>query len=591
MPSPVATSEPDRSGSAAAFWWRDLLLLALWIGILYAVPLGTRALWSPDEGRYAEIPREMVASGDWVTPRLDGVKYFEKPALVYWVVAASIELFGLKEWSVRLGPALLAILGCLAVYGAGRRLFGRRAGLLAAAVLATTPLYFGLGVALTLDMAVSVFLTAGLLAFLVGLREPPGDLGSHRRLWFWAFYACAALATLTKGLIGILIPGMVIFAFLLLFREWRLLRTFHLPSGIGIFLLIALPWHLLVIRTYPDFAYFYFVHEHLLRYATRVHQRYQPFWFFVPILFAGMVPWSAFLVQAVRRSWRLPWRAREASAEDRDGIFLLLWAGLVFAFFSFSSSKLVPYILPVVPPLALLIGRYLAEIWEEEEAAGRRPFWFLLASGAGVASVLLVLPHASRDPRVLHNLDLIGWHLYALAAALLLAAVVPFVLRYRAGFRAALVALAATTSLFLLVLGTSLSGVDADRSVKSLAAIVKPRLRPADEVMTYRCYPQDLPVYLERRVTIAAWKGELEFGAAAEDTSAWMIDRGAFWQRWSSPRRIYLVTEDAFYRRDLAPAAAAGRGSFYLLGRSGDNLLLTNQPPEPAQPPEAAPKP
>src|SRR5512139_1378602 len=153
---------------------RDAIVLALVIGLFFALFLGSRPLSVPDEGRYVEIPREMVVSGDWLTPRLNGVKYFEKPPLFYWIESALIKLYGLSEWSVRTGPALFALFGCLAVYYAGARMFGRRTGLISAGVLATSLLYYALSRLISLDMPVSVLLTASLLSFLLGTREPAG---------------------------------------------------------------------------------------------------------------------------------------------------------------------------------------------------------------------------------------------------------------------------------------------------------------------------------------------------------------------------------------------------------------------------------
>ena len=262
-------------------WWRDIILLTLLLSLLFAIGLGRRALWEPDEGRYVEIPREMVQTGDYVTPRLNGVKYFEKPVLFYWLEAGAIRVFGIKEWSMRLWPVLFAIMGCLAVYAAGRKLYDRRTAWLAAVVLATTPLYYFLGRTVTLDMPVSSLLTLALLAFLVGTREPPGK---SRRNYFWAFYAFAALATLAKGLIGLVIPAMIIGVWIMILNEWRLLKSIYLPSGLLLFLVIAAPWHIAAARDNPEFAYFYFVHEHFLRYLTKTHHRYQPPWFFIPVL-------------------------------------------------------------------------------------------------------------------------------------------------------------------------------------------------------------------------------------------------------------------------------------------------------------------
>src|SRR5512147_466528 len=233
-------SESVKSGQSAV---RDVLALALVIGVFFCFMLGNRPLSVPDEGRYVEIPREMAVTGDYLTPRLNGVKYFEKPVLFYWLESLSIWLFGLDEFTLRLWPALLALAGCLAVYGAGRRLYGREAGILAAVVLATSGLYYALSRLIILDMPVTVLLTIALLVFLVGTHEPAGW---RRRVLLWAFYAFMALAVLTKGLIGIFIPAMVIGAWILLLGEWRLLKAIELPSGLALFLLIAVPWHVLV---------------------------------------------------------------------------------------------------------------------------------------------------------------------------------------------------------------------------------------------------------------------------------------------------------------------------------------------------------
>src|SRR5574341_604550 len=158
-----------------ASWLSDLLILTLILGCFFGFGMGKRALWSPDEGRYSEVAREMVVSGDYITPRLNGVKYFEKPPLFYWLQGLSIKLFGVNEWSLRLWTAAFACLGCLAVYVSARRLFGRRSGLIAAVVLATSLLYYAMGRIITLDMAVSVLLSCSLLAFLWGTLEPIGS--------------------------------------------------------------------------------------------------------------------------------------------------------------------------------------------------------------------------------------------------------------------------------------------------------------------------------------------------------------------------------------------------------------------------------
>ncbi len=190
----IATPPPPLTGNNREIR-RDLALLALVFGLIYFFQLGAATLVNPDESRYAEIPREMVATGEFVLPRLNGVVYFEKPPLLYWSVAGFLQVFGPHELAMRATPALFALFGVLITYAAGRRLHGRLAGLAAAVVLGTSLLYFALSRVLILDMAVSVLITATLFCFILGVREPPG---SRRRWLFYGLYASAALATLTR---------------------------------------------------------------------------------------------------------------------------------------------------------------------------------------------------------------------------------------------------------------------------------------------------------------------------------------------------------------------------------------------------------
>jgi 4-amino-4-deoxy-L-arabinose transferase-like glycosyltransferase len=554
-------------------WGRDLVWLALALGLLFGAVLGARALWGPDEGRYVEIAREMAASGDCVTPRLNGVKYFEKPPLFYWLEAGAIHLFGLREWAMRLVPALFALLGCLAVYAAGRRLFGRRAGLLAAAVLATSPLYYFLANAVTLDMAVSALLTIALLAFLVARAEPEGRL---RRNLLWSFYLALALATLTKGLIGIIIPGMILVVWMVLVGEWGLPRRMRLVSGTALFLVVAAPWHALVARANPEFLWFYFIHEHVLRYLTKIHDRYEPPWYFVPILLGGLIPWTVFLWPALRAALPVSWRDRRDRRKWKVELFLILWAGLIFGFFSLSDSKLIPYILPVAPPLALLLGRHLAGVWEgrgDRELRIACAVLLVFAGGLGLAFALA--PYlVGGQPKMAHYLAILGGGAYLMAGSLLFLGIVPLVFALRRRRVQALAAIFAGAILFVSTLMACGSVFNTERSTRSLALWLKPRLRAEDRVVTYRTYIQELPVYLERRITVAGWLGELEMGTQVEDTSGWMIDLGAFDRLWRAPGTVYLLTQEDRFRK------LAGTGlPLYALARSGKIVLAVNHPP------------
>lgn len=548
------------------YWVRDLLMLSLLLGVLFGYGLGHRALWSPDEGRYSEIPREMVASGDYITPRLNGVKYFEKPPFFYWLQSLSIRLFGLNEWSLRLWSATFAALGCLAVYVSGRSLFGQRAGLISVVVLATGLLYFAMSRIITLDMAVSVLLSCSLLAFLLGTREP---MGPRRRVAMWTFFVFAALATLTKGLIGIVIPAVVIGSWMALVNEWRILRTMSLSFGLALFLLIALPWHVLVSQANPEFANFYFIHEHFQRYLTKHRGPFHRAWAFVPVLLLGLFPWSAFLAQALRYNLPLSWRQRH---QHKEALFLILWAGLVFVFFSASSSKLIPYILPMFPPLAILIGRYFSAVWERRDRVGIQVgYWvFLAASFLLIVVGLAVAPH-----RVEGYSDPMRFtaHLYMLTAVLMVGALTTLILGRRMGFPKAFLSMTVTAVLMLIVMSSSLLLFDQSRSVKGLAGMLKPRLQPGDIVASYHAYYQDLPVYLQRQVTIVGWRGELGFGAQTEDVSGWIIDDAALWKKWDGPATVYILMDRERYEKlRLRPDH-----KLYPIVQTDFHVLLTNK--------------
>jgi 4-amino-4-deoxy-L-arabinose transferase-like glycosyltransferase len=548
--------------------WLEVLLLTLALAVWFGYELGSRELWSPDEGRYAEIPREMLATGDFLTPRLNGVKYFEKPPLVYWLEAGAIKIFGLNEWALRLWPALFALFGCLAVYFVANGLYGRPAGLLSAGVLATSPLYDFMGDILTLDMPLTGELAVALCAFLAGIRAPPG---AARRLLFYTFYAFTAFAVLTKGLVGLAIPAMVIGVWIVVLNRWRVLREIHLPTGLILFLAIAVPWHVLVARANPEFAWFYFVHEHLERYLTTIHKRYEPAWFFVPVLLAGLYPWTVFLPAAVREAARGLWHRR---AELGEVWFLLLWATLPFVFFSFSDSKLIPYVLPVWPPLALLLGRWLARVCREQAALGRAEFVVLLLSGALLGAGLALAPRLLPNrPHVASISTQLGIGLYTIAGGLALAGLLPLAVWWRRNPRSVIAALFLGAALLITAFDLNLSRLDVGRSVKDLALVLKSRLRPGDEVMTYETYYQDLPVYLERRVTVVNWKGELEFGSTVEDTRAWMIDTAAFRRRWNGPGRVYLLTSHSDYDKLLADPP----GPMHLIAQTQHAVLVVNR--------------
>lgn len=550
---------------------RLLLLLALcvlaaaWFGTL-----GERKLTRPDEGRYAEISREMVASGDWLTPRLNGFKYFEKPALQYWATALAFEAFGMHEWSARLWPALTGFLALLWVGFIGRRILGPPVGLLAAAILAGSLLWAAFGQIDTLDMGVSFFMFLSVGAVL--LAQDDAASPRARGLWMHAAWAAAALAVLSKGLIGIVLPAGAVVVYVLVERDWSRLRRLNFWSGAALFFAIAAPWFVAVSLANDEFFHFFFVHEHFERFLTKTHGRYQPFWYFVPVLLVGFSPWAVTLVPSLAAAWRdAPQRA------FRPARFLLVWALLVFVFFSASDSKLAAYILPVFPALALLVAQYVTR-------AGRAVLVAQSAAYAAIgAAAALLAPHlvAGADPAIPAELWLAfgrwiaaaAWTFAACAAASALWALrsrrVPATIVLGAGgFACALMLVGGFETL--------------SPAYSAYHLLEQARTRPERDVPVYSVdvFDHTLLYYLGRPVTMVGYRDELDrsigWAERARDPAArrYLPDTAAFARAWRADRDAWAV----FSVRQF-PALPRSLGLAYEVVARDPRFVLVRKPP------------
>ena len=511
-----------------------VLLLAL-LAIFVAVDNMQRPLAHPDEGRYSEISREMAASGDWVTPRLNGIKYFEKPPLQYWASAAAFRLFGESEFAARLYTALCGLLVLVAVGFTARRLAGDDSALLAVGVLLSSPYFLGLGGVVTLDMGLTAWTTVAVCAFLLAAAGPEGG----RRRWMLVAWAGMALAVLSKGLIGIVFPAAAIFLHCLVNRDWRLLARLEWMRGTALFLAITAPWFVLVSLANPEFPQFFFVHEHFERFLTKAHRREEPWWFFWPILFAGFLPWMLTLVPAAIEGWRreaataaFPWRR-----------FAILWTAFVMLFFSASGSKLPAYILPVFPVFALVLGDWLARV-----PATR--LWKPVA----VVSLLLVVVIAVAwgTPERARN----DWtrELYAAARpwivaglALLAVTMAAAALKLRAGRKwGALVAIVAASLLFIDFVEDGYERLSPRQSGLEVAGKMKSGLTPATRVYSVGYYDQTIPYYLGRTITLVAYRDELAMGLDREPGLA-IPTLDAFAADWARPGDAMAIIHPDLY--------------------------------------------
>jgi 4-amino-4-deoxy-L-arabinose transferase-like glycosyltransferase len=294
---------------------RTFQVLAALLAFLWLATLNTRPLFNPDEGRYAEIPRETLSGGDWVIPHLNGLAYIEKPPLQYWATALTYRLLGPSEFTARLYCALTA-LGTLWVTGlVASRLLSREAGWRAAAVLSGMLLFVALGQLLTLDMSLTFYMTLSLAAFLLAQTAP------QPRRWMLLAWTATACGVLTKGLVAAAVPAAALMLYSGYSRDFAPWRRLHARWGLPLFLAITVPWHWLAARRLPDFLEFFFVHEHMARYLTPSADRQQPWWYFGAIFLAGSMPWTISTVRVVAGGWR----RRPAPAGFDPQLFLWVW--------------------------------------------------------------------------------------------------------------------------------------------------------------------------------------------------------------------------------------------------------------------------
>jgi 4-amino-4-deoxy-L-arabinose transferase-like glycosyltransferase len=472
-----------------------VLLFLVWFGIGI-----DRPLLEPDEGRYAEIPREMWVSGDWVTPHLNDVTYLEKPPLQYWVTAAAYAVFGPHEWTARLFSLIAGFLALpLVGWLAGTLHRSMQVGTAASVVLATSPYFLLVTQLNVLDGGFSTLLSIALFAFVVAQLAEDDRRARGPMLIVWA---TLALALLTKGLAALLLPGGTLVVYSLVSRDFSPWRRLHLATGIPVFAVIAVPWFVFVSRENPGFLWFFFVHEHFERFLTTIHRRVEPWWYFGPILLVGVLPWIGTLIPAVRRAWSEPGE-RSAFRPQR---FLLIWCVLVFIFFSASGSKLATYILPCMPALAVLLAPVIAARPKTMTVAAVVTFALVLVTA--IALVVIADRRAGEEP--VHAALYLWSSVAALAAG---GALLWHTRRSRVpqGDRVSLAPIALGTAAAWIALLHAYTYVPPMRSAELLVDAVRESIGPQTKLYSVGQYRQSVPFYLGRTLRMAAYEGELEY--------------------------------------------------------------------------------
>jgi 4-amino-4-deoxy-L-arabinose transferase-like glycosyltransferase len=561
-----------------------LFMYAVLAALLYLPGLGRPPLWEPDEGRYAEIAREMVVDHDYVTPRNNFVRYFEKPPLVYWLTGASLKIFGRNEFAVRFQGAIASI-GQVVISGAlAEGMFGATAGMFAALALALSPLFFVFARSATPDPALAFFITAAMACFYQSARSSGLPIGIDSK-WMVAAAAMLAFGTLTKGPVALVLGGAIALFWLILEGRGRDVLQIPWLKCLALYLALTLPWFILVALRNPGFLHFFIFHEHFERYLASSEHGWGP-WFYVPITIAGTWPWfyftplaltiSAFPFLSPRGSGvgnpatRLSGIDSEPARERAAVHFLLIWFAVILIFFSIPRSKLGEYILPGLPPIAILAGRGLA--WTEKLPFKQRRRMLLSFAVFNVAAAITIVSAILVAAQGKLGHALAGDAMIA-AGALLVGGIAPIFGRYRPSV--------ITLALALSMVAAMGVGIDARQRVapwvsyRRLAGLIVPYTNQGCRLMSYRHFEQALPFYTGARETLVNYRGELEpFGPRQDLNGDVFATDPQLKKAWDGVQCLVLVAN----RLDLPTLVKQLYPVPTIIGREGKKLALYNRP-------------
>jgi len=525
----------------------QLVFLTVLCASLYFFDLGGRDLWDIDEGMHAVIAKNMLLTGDWVTPIFNGEAFLDKPPLFNWLTALSFLVFGTTEFAARL-PAALAGLGTVLVtYGLARRLYGKATGFIAGIVLATSLEMIIVSRIVQYDAPFIFFSTLAMYFYVRSTED-----AENSRASVLLFYGAAGLAALTKGPIGLFIPLVVIGAHSLITRRRRYISQFVSPLGLLTFAAVVVPWYVLMERANPGYLYYFAVHQHfanLIGGSGIMQPRHaEPFYYFVPVLFAGLLPWSLLLPQAIARAM-----TKDRSAE---ALFLVCWVACIFLGFSIAASKLSTYILPMFPGAAILVARYWQEsMWEPLKDARRG---LLL----GCAALTLVLSISAayvivEDPWAYWEFRSgIIWKRFELFMVLMTVLVVIIgALAWTKRQRAAFVGMSLFSPILIAYVSIALvPGIDAYRGAKSIAQDIDTMLAPGEKLYSAGQLLDSAMFYTGREAVKLQSEAELHDYLDTEE------------------RRFVIV------RSRARSSDAAFKGDYHVLKVVGNKAIVSNQP-------------
>jgi len=557
--------------------WSKTFLLFIIPLVLYIFLLPVMPLIEPDEARYSDIPSLMNRTGDYITPHLNHLVYLEKPPLCYWATALLFKIFGENEFSSRLFAALCTW-GCIfLIYRMGTFFHDEKTGLYSAGVLSTFLYSSILGKINILDMPLAFFAS---LATWAGYRYFAGDC--ERKGWVYLLYVSSALGFLTKGLIGIVFPFAIMILWLFISGRWRDVSKLFSPVGIILFLLMSTPWIILVQKANKDFLWFFFIREHLLRYTTTLHGRTQTILFYVPVVLLGTLPWSAFLLKALKEGTN-KWTPIFERKEKR---FLLIWIFFILIFFSISSSKLIPYIAPIFLPIAIIFG-HLFRSYEErnirfEKGGARRLLYdlpvilqsLLFITALTLPSLIKYLK-PGKDWSDIHFEN--GWLLIILPILFqVMMMFLPALVRQRWRRGWFLTSYALSVLFLVSILFPMAHFLTDHKSAYPVSKAIKTLLPPNHELFQYRISLYGIDFYNKIRTPMIDPSGELEFGfnqLRRQERYHYYLSGEEFSQRCKEEGGVYCVTRRRNVKelKMMVPTLEVlwNNGEYYLLRLSG----------------------
>ena len=528
-----------------------LIILIVMFSILLFIERPGSWLFDPDEARYAEIPQAMLLSGDFLSPKLNGSNYFEKPPLLYWLNAVSMKVLGDSPYAARL-PVRLATLGMALLLIVSLKRKGSTSNLWAGLVFLSSLGPFILGRINITDALVSFGLTLAFLSMKSAVLSME-EIKPFSRPVF-GMWIGAAIAVLSKGLIGLLLPALVLLGWMVFMRQGKVLFRILFSPGFIVFLMAVVPWFALMEQAHPGYLYIFFVREHFLRYLTNEANRTGSILYYVPVFIVGLLPWTLYFLASIRCLVTFSFQKIRKFPEE---LFFGLWFFIIILFFSASHSKLIPYLFPAFPAAAALIGIFLSK----NNGEGKFLYW-TLACWLGVALLGLVIAGHS------HSIEMHG--LMNKLWMICFVTLVGFVIglwRARKNSWEGPLWMVGGWGVFYGVLIFILPVLASDYSLHDMA--VRSSEVKADQIVAFKTYPHSFPLILKRSIPVVDHKDELASDGVLSPDFFWNQEK--FWTHWRSNERMVVVL-----RKDSLIEFDARSQKSYILSGNRKFVLVSN---------------